>query len=783
MQTCPVLLPISPSGKPFGTMSSSSDHVSSDLDLSVPLLARAAGDDNAASASASVAHPEGVLERMQSAPPPALAPQNPTSAGWSASSPARSPPPPARAHLSSYERILLPRGFTAETNAMSNARQGGQGRGGAPPNAAHTQMFRPPPPTLRSSAMEPVCRFIQIFRDGSTRRHSGTRRAILAKCTSESFGGRAVRMRDADIRLLLGNPLEDDRLLTLKSDGQPLVMLRRERVGIVCLGSLRLAVTNEWALIVIPPTGPNAHTNSAAEAARQWAQGSDETLAHVREPSALPHFMSGKRGRRAMRKDAQQGAESTYAALALYHALSHSSVSAPEEFAAHLASKLKAARHKKIARRAAAAAHSDVVGYDTRDDGMFVSKHMASLSQLSTSLSANRENDVDASFFSPMMPSRIPRPGSTNELDDLVATPGSDNDNDDNGNNNSSSPSTDDPRDDDHMDAAALGENDESLPFEASVVDTMLDFTGRALLEATQALTLASRPAVTALSMPRGFTVTEGVLDAVRKVKGCQASLASDAIANHQSLERFLDAADQNYHDQEVHVEGGEYHRRTSSSLPRAMGEYGNSVGRGLGGESQIKEIGLLVLPNMGSRHSSEEGMYQGPTSAPVPAAATTRGGRGGSNGLPPKLPNQHPGPWHAGTNTNILEALEGHLRTYSYAKQLLKNVESALEDAEEIANLYLDATRNQLIRLELLLTLAALSIAVYGLVAGVFGMNVPIPNELKHRHAEECMSRYWGFVAQCVCDPFYYINILSTTISAAIFTVTFVVWNSKGWV
>ena len=38
-----------------------------------------------------------------------------------------------------------------------------------------------------------------------------------------------------------------------------------------------------------------------------------------------------------MRKDAQQGAESTYAALALYHALSHSSVSAPEEFAAHLA--------------------------------------------------------------------------------------------------------------------------------------------------------------------------------------------------------------------------------------------------------------------------------------------------------------------------------------------------------------------------------------------------------------------------------------------------------------
>ena len=96
---------------------------------------------------------------------------------------------------------------------------------------------------------------------------------------------------------------------------------------------------------------------------------------------------------------------------------------------------------------------------------------------------------------------------------------------------------------------------------------------------------------------------------------------------------------------------------------------------------------------------------------------------------------------------------------------------------------MYLDATRNQLIRLELLLTLAALSIAVYGLVAGVFGMNVPIPNELKHRHAEECMSRYWGFVAQFACDPFYYINILSTTISAAIFTVMFVVWKSKGWV
>ncbi|KAM7254018.1 hypothetical protein ACFE04_031700 [Oxalis oulophora] len=50
------------------------------------------------------------------------------------------------------------------------------------------------------------------------------------------------------------------------------------------------------------------------------------------------------------------------------------------------------------------------------------------------------------------------------------------------------------------------------------------------------------------------------------------------------------------------------------------------------------------------------------------------------------------------------------------------------IDDTEDFINIQLDNVRNQLIQFELLLTTATFVVAIFGVVAGVFGMNFPIP-------------------------------------------------------
>ncbi|KAF8389235.1 hypothetical protein HHK36_025928 [Tetracentron sinense] len=49
------------------------------------------------------------------------------------------------------------------------------------------------------------------------------------------------------------------------------------------------------------------------------------------------------------------------------------------------------------------------------------------------------------------------------------------------------------------------------------------------------------------------------------------------------------------------------------------------------------------------------------------------------------------------------------------------------IDDTEDFINIQLDNVRNQLIQFELLLTTATFVVAIFGVVAGIFGMNFPI--------------------------------------------------------
>ncbi|GMH03591.1 hypothetical protein Nepgr_005430 [Nepenthes gracilis] len=83
-------------------------------------------------------------------------------------------------------------------------------------------------------------------------------------------------------------------------------------------------------------------------------------------------------------------------------------------------------------------------------------------------------------------------------------------------------------------------------------------------------------------------------------------------------------------------------------------------------------------------------------------------------------------------TVTESIEELEMLLEAYfvviDSTLNKLTSLKEYIEDTEDFINIQLDNVRNQLIQFELLLTTATFVVAIFGVVAGVFGMNFAIP-------------------------------------------------------
>ncbi|CAL5199715.1 unnamed protein product [Lathyrus oleraceus] len=83
-------------------------------------------------------------------------------------------------------------------------------------------------------------------------------------------------------------------------------------------------------------------------------------------------------------------------------------------------------------------------------------------------------------------------------------------------------------------------------------------------------------------------------------------------------------------------------------------------------------------------------------------------------------------------SNTENIEELEMLLEAYfvviDSSLNKLTSLKEYIDDTEDFINIQLDNVRNQLIQFELLLTTATFVVAIFGVVAGVFGMNFEIP-------------------------------------------------------
>ena len=72
-----------------------------------------------------------------------------------------------------------------------------------------------------------------------------------------------------------------------------------------------------------------------------------------------------------------------------------------------------------------------------------------------------------------------------------------------------------------------------------------------------------------------------------------------------------------------------------------------------------------------------------------------------------------------------LLEAYYMHV-DFSFAR--LAELRDAVEDTEDLAEISLDSQRNALIKIDLVISNATLAVGVFGVVAGAFGMNLPVP-------------------------------------------------------
>ncbi|KAF2546653.1 hypothetical protein F2Q70_00020017 [Brassica cretica] len=81
--------------------------------------------------------------------------------------------------------------------------------------------------------------------------------------------------------------------------------------------------------------------------------------------------------------------------------------------------------------------------------------------------------------------------------------------------------------------------------------------------------------------------------------------------------------------------------------------------------------------------------------------------------------------------NTENIEELEMLLEAYfvviDSTLNKLTSLKEYIDDTEDFINIQLDNVRNQLIQFELLLTTATFVVAIFGVVAGIFGMNFEI--------------------------------------------------------
>ncbi|KAI3435866.1 hypothetical protein D9Q98_001924 [Chlorella vulgaris] len=323
---------------------------------------------------------------------------------------------------------------------------------------------------------------------------------------------------------------------------------------------------------------------------------------------------------------------------------------------------------------------------------------------------------------------------------------------------------------DDHSSSAAHGHDSLQLPFELVALEAALKEVVNAAGMQVKELEALALPALDALTK----SVSTGNLERVRKVKTRHQRLIIRCETLRDELERYL-------HDDDDMVkmcltrrkELEEQYKAAERAAAAAAAAQPDGDTPG-----SLRPTASTPLPQLGSMRS-RGGMMMGTASlgrtaalaAAAYGASMQAGQHAGSPGHVPQwdgapLLGQAQAQAQAGLeeemNEDAAEDVENLLESYfaqidgHYDK--LRNVGEYIEDTEEYINIELDAGRNRLIRLDIVLTAASFAIAPFNLMAGILGENLVIPPFLT-----TSVDKFWliNATAFIMCFSFFYSMML----------------------
>ncbi|KAL4458472.1 hypothetical protein ABPG75_013337 [Micractinium tetrahymenae] len=309
---------------------------------------------------------------------------------------------------------------------------------------------------------------------------------------------------------------------------------------------------------------------------------------------------------------------------------------------------------------------------------------------------------------------------------------------------------------DDHSSSGVHHHDSQQLPFELVALEAALKEVVNAAGMQVKELEAVALPALDDLTK----SVSTSNLERVRKVKTRHQRLTIRCETLRDELERFL-------HDDDDMVKMCLTRRKELEEQYRAAERA--AAAAAAAGEVEVAQrtpppvVGsnrtrvLLGVPSLSRSAAVAAAQHVGsPTAAQhvgSPTAALQQ--EGATPMLQPAAVEEELTEEAAEDVENLLESYFAQVDAH-YDK--LRNIGEYIEDTEEYINIELDAGRNRLIRLDIVLTAASFAIAPFNLLAGILGENLVIPPFLT-----TSVSRFWvlNACALLCCLTFFYSIIM----------------------
>ncbi|KAK9825912.1 hypothetical protein WJX81_005713 [Elliptochloris bilobata] len=302
-------------------------------------------------------------------------------------------------------------------------------------------------------------------------------------------------------------------------------------------------------------------------------------------------------------------------------------------------------------------------------------------------------------------------------------------------------------------------EGDHGLPFELRAVEVALNGAIQELTWEMMELDAEAEPALQQLVK----RISRDKLETVREVKTSLTRLTTRVERIRKELEEILDD-DSDMSDMYLSRRAVERSAQAldAETLRNDLAPGGDGFpadDSAPGGEARPlpPEAGqmepLLTLLQEPSRQSS--GASQPPTDAwggaYPPGGPEARAHSEGTMKVPPGMSARSVG---ALVDPHSIEACENLLENYfmqaEFLLSRLNQMKERIDDVEDLLNLELDQRRNELVALDMVMTILTMGFAFVAMIAGIFGMNLgplPIQDDNIHFYVVVIASGFIGFM------------------------------------